>query len=279
MLRRKYRSPETATLFATGVATRSDRGPAPTSSASAKPSSAPKQTIVLVHGAWADSSTWKGVVIDLQRKGYTVDVPPNPLRGIASDAAYLDKYLATITGPIVLAGHSYGGTVISNAAVGNTNVKALVYDDAFIPTQGETLMDEIGAEPGSLLAVPPQNAFNFVPLTNDPAGPVDLYVKPSIFGAVFAANLPTTRTNELAATQSPLINTAVNEPSGPVAWATIPSWDVVGLQDMLIPPAEQLAMATRAHSHVVEINAPHLSLVTNPSAVANTIVRAASVTS
>ncbi len=105
-------------------------------SASAAP--APKPTIVLVHGAWADSSSWNAVVEQLQALGYTVDAPPNPLRGVSSDSAYLSDFLSTISGPIVLVGHSYGGFVITNAATGNPQVKALVYDDAFIPAAGDT---------------------------------------------------------------------------------------------------------------------------------------------
>jgi pimeloyl-ACP methyl ester carboxylesterase len=237
-----------------------------------------KPTVVLVHGAWADGSSWKGEVRRLQAAGFTVDVPPVPLRGIASDAAYLNDYLSTITGPIVLVGHSYGGSVITNIA-SNPNVKALVYDDAFLPSQGETIMDEVGAKPGSLLAQPAPTVFNFAPFPGAASDVVDLYVKPAIFGQVFAANVAPAKIAELAATQSPLASSAVMEASGTPAWATIPSWDVIGLQDQLIPAAEQLSMAQRAHSHVVEINAPHLSLITDPTAVTNTIIAAADATS
>ena len=111
-----------------------------------------KPTIVLVHGAWADASSWDGVTPILQREGYTVDAPPNPLRGLTTDAAYLASYLSTISGPIVLVGHSYGGAVITNAATGNPNVKALVYVDAFAPAAGETLEQLTFAQPGSCLA-------------------------------------------------------------------------------------------------------------------------------
>jgi pimeloyl-ACP methyl ester carboxylesterase len=125
-------------------------------------SSAPKPTIVLVHGAWADGSSWNSVVEDLQSLGYTVDVPPNPLRGVASDGAYLSDFLSTISGPIVLVGHSYGGLVITQAATGNAQVKALVYDDAFIPAAGDTPLSLSSAEPGSCLA-DATTALNFVP--------------------------------------------------------------------------------------------------------------------
>jgi pimeloyl-ACP methyl ester carboxylesterase len=234
-----------------------------------------KPTIVLVHGAWADASSWSGVTQRLQALGYTVVVPPVPLRGVASDTAYLKDFLTTISGPIVLVGHSYGGMVTTNAAVGNSQVKALVYDDAFVPAQGETVMSIVTAKPGSLLAQPPQDVFNFVPFPGAPAGVVDLYVKTNLFGEIFAANLPATQINVLSATQSPIASSAVSEPSGPPAWATIPSWDVIGLQDNAIPPAEQLSMARRANSHIVKIDAPHLSLITNPGDVTATIVAAA----
>ena len=119
-----------------------------------------KPTIVLEHGAWADGSSWDGVITRLQKDGYTVDVPPNPLRGVASDSAYLASYLATVSGPIVLVGHSYGGFVTTNAATGNENVKALVYVDAFIPAQGDTLNSLTAQFPGSQIT---PAALNFVP--------------------------------------------------------------------------------------------------------------------
>jgi pimeloyl-ACP methyl ester carboxylesterase len=118
-------------------------------STSSHSQSAVKPTIVLEHGAWADGSSWSGVVTRLQKDGYTVDVPPNPLRGPDSDSAYLASYLATVPGPIVLVGHSYGGFVITNAATGDKNVKALVYVDAYIPAQGDTINSLTAQFPGS----------------------------------------------------------------------------------------------------------------------------------
>src|SRR2546422_6459608 len=111
--------------------------------------SGPKPSIVLVHGAWADGSSWSGVVDRLQNQGYTVYAPPNPLRGLASDSAYLASFLQTITGPIILVGHSYGGAVITNAATGNPNVKALVFADASVPDQGWALLHLASAPPSS----------------------------------------------------------------------------------------------------------------------------------
>jgi pimeloyl-ACP methyl ester carboxylesterase len=139
----------------------------------------PKPTIVLVHGAWADSSGWDGVIQYLQAKGFTVDAPPNPLEGLSSDSAFLTSYLKTISRPIVLAGHSYGGAVITNAAVGNTNVKALVYVDAFEPAKGETLEQLTFAMPGSCLegGGDLSNVFNFAVDPSLPSGDYDLYLK------------------------------------------------------------------------------------------------------
>jgi pimeloyl-ACP methyl ester carboxylesterase len=235
---------------------------------------AAKPTVVLVHGAWANGSSWDGVVARLQRDGYTVDVPSNPLRGVASDSAYLASYLKTVTGPIILAGHSYGGMVITNAATGNPAVKALVYIDAFIPAQGETLLQLAGAEPGSTLA-DPTTAFNFVPFTGATGADTDLYVKPSVYRADFGADLSVQQDAILAATQEPLAASALQEPSGSPAWMTIPSYALIGMQDMVLPPAEQEFMAARAHATVVKIKASHLGLIAHPDTVARLIERAA----
>jgi pimeloyl-ACP methyl ester carboxylesterase len=235
---------------------------------------AAKPTVVLVHGAWADGSSWDGVVARLQRDGYTVDVPSNPLRGVASDSAYLASYLKTVPGPIILAGHSYGGMVITNAATGNPAVKALVYIDAFIPAQGETLLQLAGAKPGSTLA-DPTKAFNFVPFTGPAGADTDLYVKPSVYRADFGADLSVQQDAILAATQEPLAASALQEPSGPPAWKTIRSFALIGTQDMVLPPAEQAFMAARAHATVVKIKASHLGLVSHPDTVARLIERAA----
>jgi pimeloyl-ACP methyl ester carboxylesterase len=237
-------------------------------------STAAKPTVVLVHGAWADGSSWDGVVGRLQRDGYTVDVPSNPLRGVASDSAYLASYLKTVTGPIILAGHSYGGMVITNAATGNPAVKALVYIDAFIPAQGETLLQLAGAKPGSTLA-DPTKAFNFVPFTGPAGADTDLYVKPSVYRADFGADLSVQQDAILAATQEPLAASALQQPSGPPAWKTIRSFALIGTQDMVLPPAEQVFMAARAHATVVKIKASHLGLISHPDTVARLIERAA----
>ena len=237
-----------------------------------------KPTIVLVHGAWADSGSWNAVTALLQAVGYTVYAPPNPLRGLSYDASYLADFLSTISGPVVLVGHSYGGMVITNAATGNPNVKALVFDDAYIPAATDTLLGLTSAEPGSCLAVSPA-PFNVVPYPGAPSGDVDLYVKQSVFPGCFANGLPAAKASVLAATQRPLAASALTEPSGTPAWKSIPSWAVIGTADHVIPLAEQLNMARNAGAHVTEINAPHLSMISDPGAVATVIIRAAQATS
>ena len=251
-------------------------------SASASPSRAaagPKPTIVLEHGAWADSGSWNGVVQRLQHDGYTVYAPPDPLQGLKYDTATLKDFLGTIPGPIVLVGHSYGGMVITNAATGNKNVKALVYDDAFIPAKGDTAGSLSGARPGSCLAVAnPATVFNLVPFPGAPKGVVDAYVKPSVFPGCFANGLPASEGAVLAATQRPLATSVLTDESGVPAWKTIPSWAIVGTADRVIPPAEQLFMAKRAGAHITEVHAPHLSMISNPEVVTETIIAAAQAT-
>ncbi len=237
----------------------------------------PKPTIVLVHGAWADSGSWNAVTWLLQRDGYTVYAPPNPLQGLAYDTATVADFLHTITGPIVLVGHSYGGMVITNAATGDSQIKALVYDDAFLPAQTDSLLTLTKA--GSCFAVPDlSTVLNFVPFPGAPSMVADAYVKQSVFPGCFANGLPASEGAVLAATQRPLATSTFADQSGVPAWATIPSWDVIGLTDHIITPAEQLFMAKRAGAHITEINAPHLSMISNPGVVASVIVQAAQAT-
>jgi pimeloyl-ACP methyl ester carboxylesterase len=237
-----------------------------------------KPTIVLVHGAWADGSSWDKVVNRLQLDGYRVDVPPNPLRGVSYDSAYIADFLHSISGPVVLVGHSYGGMVITNAAVGDSEVKALVYVDAFLPDQGETAFQLAAAQPGSCLS---PNAFNIVPFPGAPAGDADTYLKsgPAApypgFVACFANDIPVRKAAVLAATQEPAALNAGTDPSGAPAWKTIPTWDFIGTADHVIPPAEQLFMANRAHAHITEVDGSHLSLISHPDAVTQVITEAA----
>lgn len=236
-----------------------------------------KPTIVLVHGAWADGSSWSAVIRILQDQGYTVYAPPNPLRGLASDSAYIASFLRTITGPIILVGHSYGGAVITNAATGNPNVKALVYVDGFAPDQNETLGQLLSTPPppgavGSCLGGNPTAVFNFVPLNN---GDFDLYIKPSVFPSCFANSIPADQAAVLASVQRPGAASGFAEKSGVPAWKSIPSWYVVGTLDKVIPPYVQLFMAQRAHSTIIMVRAPHPSMITQPQQVTRVIEQAA----
>jgi pimeloyl-ACP methyl ester carboxylesterase len=233
-------------------------------------------TVVLVHGAWADGSGWSGVVERLLRAGYPVRVPPNPLRSLAGDAATIADFLATLEGPVVLVGHSYGGAVISNAATGNENVKALVYVDAFAPEEGETIFPLVGAD--SALAGDPATLFDPVPYPGAPAGDVDLYLQQQVFLTSFANLVDPAEAAVLYTTQRPIAFSAGNEPSGPPAWRTIPSWYLLGTRDLIITPTAQASMAERAGATVVPVRAGHLSLVSAPSAVARLIGQAARAT-
>jgi pimeloyl-ACP methyl ester carboxylesterase len=229
----------------------------------------PKPTIVLVHGAFADASSWSGVVQRLQQRGYTVIAPPNPLRGVDSDAAALASVLKTVAGPIVLVGHSYGGMVISEAAQGNSAVKALVYIAAFVPDTGEsvaTISSRFPATkfgPNSLVAVPG-------------AAGADLYLKRDVFHEQFASDLPDSTAAVMAATQRPIEGAAIGATfAGTPAWKSVPSWALVARADTMISPAAERSMAERAHAHVVEVDASHAVAVSHPDAVADLIVDAA----
>lgn len=235
---------------------------------------ADKPTVVLVHGAWADGSSWNRVTTRLQAAGYDVRVPPNNLRGVASDAADIASYVNTIPGPVVLVGHSYGGMVITNAAMVTANVRALVYVNALIPSEGDTLVSM--THPPSMFAQDPANVLDFVPYANAPADAVDTYVKADLYREAFAERGVSRRDMAaLAASQRPLSTQVFNEPSGTPAWASIPSWAVVGTRDRIIPIADQIAMAESAGAEVVKVDAPHLTMLTNPASVVDTIIVAA----
>ena len=236
-------------------------------------------TIVLVHGAWADAASWDKVILRLQEDGFTVYAPPNPLRGLPQDSAHLHDFLtqnpALAGQPVVLVGHSYGGAVITNAAVGDPEVRALVYVDAFIPDQGDTIGGLASAQPGSCLGGSPADVFNPVPYPGGPPGDVDLYIKPNLVPGCFATGLAASQAAVIAATQRPLTASAFAEPSGPPAWKTIPSWAVIGTADQVIPPAELTFMAKRAGAQITEVNAGHLSMIADPETVAQVIEQAA----
>jgi len=230
-----------------------------------------KPTIVLVHGAFADASSWNGVIKILETDGYPVVAAANPLRGVASDAEYISNIVAGIKSPVILVGHSYGGNVISAAANGHPNVKALVYVSAFAPEAGETAVGLSGKFPGSTLGP------TLAPAVMLSGGGTDLYIQQNKFHDQFAADVPTTDAKLMAATQRPITEAALNEESGDPAWRNIPSWFVYGDMDKNIPPQALAFMAERAHSKqtVVIKGASHVVMVSNPAPVARLIESAA----
>jgi pimeloyl-ACP methyl ester carboxylesterase len=223
---------------------------------------------VLVHGAFADSSSWNGVIDRLSKDGYPVRAAADPLQGIASDAAAVKSLVDSVGGPVILVGHSYGGAVISEAAAGDPNVKALVYIAAFAPDTGESL--------ASLSAKPVPHPIAPLPLVQVPttAG-ADLYIDPAQFRSVFAADVPKEKAAEMAATQRPLNADAFTETATVAAWKTIPSWFLVANQDKAIGPDLEHFMAARAKSHTVAVNGSHAVMVSHPAEVTHLIEAAA----
>ncbi|MEV0685611.1 alpha/beta hydrolase [Nocardia sp. NPDC050378] len=225
-------------------------------------------TVVLVHGAFADTTSWDGVAAHLRAGGYQVVVPDNPLRGPGNDAAAIERVLADIDGPIVLVGHSYGGAVITN--VDNPDVMALVYVAAFAPAPGEPMFFAINPLqfPGSRLLPPALS------LKASESG-LDGYVHPAYFHEVFAQDVSAATAADMIAHQKSIAALANIEPSGPAAWSDTPSWFVVSADDRVIPPAAQRLMAARAGARTTELAASHASLVSQPGAVAAVIEQAA----
>ncbi|MET3930118.1 pimeloyl-ACP methyl ester carboxylesterase [Lysobacter sp. OAE881] len=229
-----------------------------------------KPTIVLVHGAFADSTSWNGVIRILEQDGYPVVSVANPLRSVSGDGAYVSDLLASIPTPVVLVGHSYGGSVITEGARGHDNVKALVYVAAFAPDAGETAAALSGKFPGSTLGP------TLAPPVKLAGGGVDLYIQPSKFHAQFAADVNADDAALMAATQRPITEAALNEKSGAPAWKGIPSWFIYGDQDRNIPAKALGFMAERAKSRqtVVVPGASHVVMVSHPEPVAKLIEQA-----
>ncbi|MGW5234232.1 alpha/beta fold hydrolase [Streptomyces nodosus] len=230
-----------------------------------------RPTIVLVHGAFADASSWNGVVERLQHRGYTVIAPANPLRGLYNDSTYIASVLDSIKGPMVLVGHSYGGAVISLAAEGNARVTSLVYVSALMPDVGESGMSLSARFPSALAT-----ATKSVPYRA--AGGVtgtDLYLKPDRLHQVFAADLPESTARLLAVTQRPAATTAFSEKDKVAAWKHIRSWFLVAKHDRTINPDQERYEARRAGSHTVEIDSSHVAMLAHPEAVTDLILRAA----
>jgi pimeloyl-ACP methyl ester carboxylesterase len=238
------------------------------------PAGQPRPTVVLVHGAWADASSWNGEVATLQAAGYDVRAIANPLQDLTTDSEYVADYLKTITGPVVLVGHSYGGAVITNAAAGLANVKALVYVDASAPAPGETNGQLSGAT--SILSTDtPAQLFSTTTYPGAPAGASELYLNEDIFVRYFASDLPRGEAERLWASQRGASTAAFSTPSKHAAWKTIPSWYFISSNDQIITAASELAMAYRAHSQITIFHGgSHLTLISHPNAVTAVIASA-----
>ncbi len=232
-----------------------------------------KPTIVLVHGAYADASSWNGVIERLQQQGYTVIAAANPLRGVTSDSAYIASLLGQIDGPVLLAGHSYGGAVITNAAASAPNVASLVFVAAFAPDEGETLGEvENGSKDSVLGTALVQYTY--------PAGPggqtaVEFAINPPQIREAFAADLPPETTALMAATQRPAAAAAFTDASGPPAWKKLPSWAVVATGDKAAGTDVVRAQAQRAGADIIEVEGSHVIMISQPQVVTDHILKAA----
>jgi pimeloyl-ACP methyl ester carboxylesterase len=237
----------------------------------------PKPAIVLVHGAWADGSSWNAVASELQSQGFTVLAPPNLLRGVPTDGPYIASFLAQRTsGPVVLVGHSYGGFVITNAAAEGGDVRGLVFVDAFIPDEGETVFQILGGS-GSALDVPdPSSVLDIIGYPGAPEGDADAYLKPDTVHTAFAQDLAEADRWLIAASQRPITLGANTTPSGAAAWKTLPSWAVVGTEDRVIPPDTQRGMAQRAGATITDVAGSHVSMVSHPEVTVEVILAAVS---
>jgi pimeloyl-ACP methyl ester carboxylesterase len=228
-------------------------------------------TVVLVHGAFADASSWNGVIERLQAKGISVTAPANPLRGIAADSAYVAAVLGQIEGPVVAVGHSYGGAVITNAATVTTNVVGLVYVAAFAPEEGETL--------GAVEAASKDSVLNsaLVPRTYpaaDGGSATEFSIDPAKARDAFAGDLSDGQAALIAATQRPVAEAAFSEPNGPPAWKHLPSWAIVATADRAAGTDVTRSMAERAGAKITVVDGSHVIMVSQPEAVANVILEA-----
>jgi pimeloyl-ACP methyl ester carboxylesterase len=227
-------------------------------------------TVVLVHGAFADASSWNGVIERLQQQGCTVVAPANPLRGVATDSAYLASVVNQLDGPVLLVGHSYGGAVITNAAA--TGVVGLVFVAAFAPDEGERLGDvEASSKDSVLNSALVQRQY---PTGQGTETATEFAIDPALFREAFAADLPTEQTAVMAATQRPVAATAFTDVSGPPAWKMLPSWAVVATGDKAAGSDVVRSMAQRAGADILEVEGSHVIMISQPQVVADLILKA-----
>lgn len=226
-------------------------------------------TVALVHGAFADSSGWNGVIERLQADDVPVRALVNPLRGMAEDAAYVASAMSQIPGPVLAVGHSYGGAVITNAANATDNVVGLVYVAAFAPDEGESLMDIEGESRDSVL--PDALRQTQYPTGNGDAPAVELSIDPASFRQAFAADLPERQAAVMSATQRPIAAAGFGEPSGPPAWRRLPSWAVVATGDKAAGSDVVMSMARRAGAQITEVDASHVPMISHPDVVTRVV--------
>jgi pimeloyl-ACP methyl ester carboxylesterase len=231
-----------------------------------------RPTVVLVHGAFADGSSWNGVIERLQAEGIQVMAPAIPLRGISIDSAYISNFLEQIPGPVLAVGHSYGGAVITNAATNANNVVGLVYVCAFAPDEGETL-GEIESDSKDSVLSTAQVALQY-PTGEGSETAVEFAIDPEKLHDAFAADLPAEQAAVMAATQRPVAELAFSEPNGEPAWKKLPSWAVVAIGDRAAGADVVRSMAKRAGATVTEVEGSHVIMVSQPQVVAEAILTA-----
>jgi pimeloyl-ACP methyl ester carboxylesterase len=230
-------------------------------------------TVVLVHGAFADSSSWEGVIERLHAAGLRVSAAPNPLRGISHDSGYVASFIKQIEGPVLAVGHSYGGAVISNAATGLDNVLGLVFVAAFAPDEGERLGEVEAGSRDSVLGTA-QLALQY-PATDGAATAAEFAIDPAKLHDVFAADLPAQQAAVMAVTQRPVSELAFTEPSGPPAWKSLPCWAVVATGDKAAGTDVVRGQAERAGATITEVEGSHVIMISRPDVVADVIKTAA----
>jgi pimeloyl-ACP methyl ester carboxylesterase len=239
---------------------------------SMNPQDGSRPTVVLVHGAFADGSSWNGVIERLQAEGLQVTAPAIPLRGLSIDSAYIASYLDQIPGPVLAVGHSYGGAVITNATTNANNVLGLVYVSAFAPDEGQPLADIESNSKDSVLmtALMPLQ----YPTGEGHETAVEFAIDPEKFHDAFAADLPTEQAAVMAATQRPVSELAFSEPNGEPAWKKMPSWAVVATGDKAAGTDVVRSMAERAGATITEVEGSHVIMVSKPQVVADVILSA-----
>jgi pimeloyl-ACP methyl ester carboxylesterase len=231
-----------------------------------------RPTVVLVHGAFADGSSWNGVIERLQAEGIRVTAPAVPLRGISNDSAYIASLIDQTPGPVILVGHSYGGAIITNAATDADNVVGLVFVSGFAPDEGERLGEIEDGSKDSVLSTA-QVPLRY-PTGEGQQTAVEIAVDPGKFHDAFAADLPEEQATVMAATQRPVAESAFSEPNGEPAWKKVPSWAVVASGDKAAGADVVRSMAERAGAEITEVDGSHVIMVSQPQVVAEAILTA-----